>query len=169
MARKSCSICSHPKRKAIEKALGAPGASTRAVAKTFAVVARTLDRHKLNCIPTLLARVISHNHPATPAPAAVDTAIAADLLYKVEALQSHTLEILEHARRPKPDATGVVTLPSPKIQLAAIKEARANLTLIARLQGKLDGDGDEGGRAQMTYEEFHHIYLAIRGHRKKDL
>ena len=167
MARKSCSICDHPKRKAIEKALGAPGASARAVAKTFGVVARTLDRHKLDCLPSLIAAVISQHHPQTPPPAAVDSAIAADLLYKVEALQAHTLEILANARQPKPDASGIVTPPSPKIQLAAIKEARHNLTLIARLQGRLDGGADETQRAQMTYEEFHGIYLAIHGSRRK--
>ena len=146
-AKKPCKICLHPKRKQIEAALADAEQSTRSIAKTHGVCARTLDRHRLDCTPELIAKAVARTEGLDDSGSAAK-ALGADLVYQMNALQAHTLAILEAAKD------------DPKTQLAAVMNVRHNITLIARLTGKLDGGDKSADSQQITYEQFTAIYNA---------
>jgi len=80
-----CSICRHPEREAIEKALVGSEAGYRSIAKRFAISASALFRHRQKHLPALLARGLA----AAPAP--VHREVAKD-----PAPDEHALEIANH-------------------------------------------------------------------------
>jgi hypothetical protein len=114
---RSCSICEHPERGAIDEAL-VGGASNRSAASLYDVSEAAVRRHKANHIPAKL--VMAH--------AAEEVAQADDLLDQVRGLQARTLAILEAAEGSSQHRTA----------LSAIREARSNLELLAKLLGELD-------------------------------
>ena len=114
---RSCSICEHPKRAAIDEAL-VGGASNRSLASLYDVSEAAVRRHKGNHLPAKLVM----------AQAAEEVAQADDLLDQVRDLQQRTLAILETAEKTKQHRTA----------LAAIREARSNVELLAKLLGQLD-------------------------------
>ncbi len=114
---RSCTVCSHPGREAIDEAL-VGGASNRSVASLYDVSEAAVRRHKANHLPAKL--VMAH--------AAEEVAQADDLLGQVQDLQARTLAILEAAEGTKQHRTA----------LSAIREARSNLELLAKLLGELD-------------------------------
>jgi hypothetical protein len=77
-----------------------------------------VQRHQENHIPATLAK----------AREAEEVAHADDLLSDVRSLQARTLAILEAAEETR----------EHRIALAAIREARSNLELLAKLLGELD-------------------------------
>lgn len=114
---RSCNVCSHPDREAIDEALVGGIAFPALVAK-YRVSKDSLSRHKANHLPAKLVM----------AQAAVEVAEADDLLDQVRSLQARTLAILEAAEGSSQHRTA----------LAAIREARSNLELLAKLLGELD-------------------------------
>lgn len=114
---RSCVTCAHPERNAIDKALVA-GTAAEEIAKRYGLAARSVRRHAAGHLPATLAR----------AQAAAEVAHAEDLLEQLRDLQRRTLAILGAA-----EATDDRT-----IGLRAIREARGNLELLARLLGELD-------------------------------
>ena len=114
---RSCSVCEHPEREAIDKALVAGEANTR-LSSVFAVSEQALRRHKDKHLPAKLVM----------AQAAEEVAQADDLLGQVRDLQARTLAILEAAESTSQHRTA----------LGAIREARFNLELLAKLLGELD-------------------------------
>lgn len=116
MAR-TCTICTHPERHAIDQALIIDSAALRVLGSRYAVSYAALFRHKESHLPKAL----------TQAHAAADVAQADDLLDQVQDLQRRTLAILATAEQTK--ALGLA--------LGAIREARSNLELLAKLEGKL--------------------------------
>ncbi len=114
---RSCTICEHPERAVMDRALAA-GASNRSVASLCDVSEAAVRRHKANHLPAKL--VIAEK--------AAEVAQADDLLEEVCGLQARTLAILEAA-----EETGEL-----RTALAAIREARSNLELLAKLLGELD-------------------------------
>ena len=114
---RSCSICEHPERGAIDEAL-VGGASNRSAASLYDVSEAAVRRHKANHLPAKLVM----------ARAAEEVAKADDLLSQVQDLQSRTLAILEAAEGTEQHRTA----------LSAIREARSNLELLAKLLGELD-------------------------------
>ncbi len=115
MPRK-CSSCSHPKRADIDQAL-VNGDSFRNVSKRFSISITSLHRHKKSHLPAFLTKAVD----------AEDEIRADDLLKQVRNLQTKALSILAEA-----EATGQL-----KVALQAIREARGNLELLARLLGEL--------------------------------
>jgi hypothetical protein len=111
-----CSICIHPQRDAINAALLA-GEPLRAIAGRFGTSRPALQRHKAEHLPVKLAE----------AQAAAEAARADSLLDQVRALQAKTLGILDKAERAGDLRTAI----------AAIREARGNVDLLARLAGEL--------------------------------
>jgi hypothetical protein len=110
-----CTICTHPERAAIDQALVAGDSAPRIAAK-----------HRVS--DDAVARHRSHLPEAlTQAQAAAEVAQADDLLSQVQELQRRTMAILETAE--KSDRLGLA--------LGAIREARGNLELLAKLEGKL--------------------------------
>ena len=114
---RSCTVCEHPEREAIDRAL-VGDASNRSVASLYDVSEAAVRRHKANHLPAKLVL----------AQAAEEVARADDLLGQVQDLQAHTLAILEAAEGTKQHRTA----------LSAIREARSNLELLAKLLGELD-------------------------------
>lgn len=110
-------MCEHPKREAIDEALvGDP--SNRSVASLYDVSEAAVRRHKGNHLPAKLVM----------AEKAREVVQADDLLAQVRSLQASTLSILEAAEGTKQYRTA----------LGAIREARGNLELLAKLLGELD-------------------------------
>ncbi len=114
---RSCTICEHPSREAIDEAL-VGGASNRSLASLYDVSEAAVRRHKANHLPAKLVM----------AQAAEEVAQADDLLDQMQDLQARTLAILEAAESTNQHRTA----------LSAIREARSNLELLAKLLGELD-------------------------------
>jgi hypothetical protein len=116
MAR-TCSVCAHPERESIDRAL-VSGESCSALAARYSTVGRmALQRHKDKHIPETLAM----------AQEAAEVADADGLLDQVKELQRRTLAILDRAEQANDLRTA----------LSAIGQARGNLELLARLLGEL--------------------------------
>jgi hypothetical protein len=114
---RSCTICEHPDRESIDKAL-VGDVSNRSVASLYDVSEAAVRRHKSNHLPAKLVL----------AQQAEEAAEAGELLDQVQDLQARTLAILEAAEETSQHRTA----------LAAIREARSNLELLAKLLGELD-------------------------------
>jgi hypothetical protein len=114
---RSCTICEHPDREAIDRSL-VGDASNLSVSSLFGVSESAVRRHKANHLPAKLVM----------AQAAEEVAQADDLLQQVRDLQGRVLAILGKA-----EAAGDL-----RTALGAIREARGNLELLAKLLGELD-------------------------------
>lgn len=114
---RTCTICEHPRREAIDRDL-VGGSSNLSVSSVFGVSESAIRRHKGNHLPAKLAM----------AEKAAEVAEADDLLSQVQDLQTRTLAILESAEASSEHRTA----------LSAIREARSNLELLAKLVGQLD-------------------------------
>lgn len=118
-----CTVCAHPKKREIDECL-VSGQSNRSIAKRFGVDDAAVFRHRN---AHLLAALVQ-------AKGAQQAASADVLLDQVRALHSRTMTVLDQA-----EAAGNV-----RVMLPAIREARANLELLARLLAELND------RAQVT-------------------
>jgi len=114
---RACTVCTHPDLEAINRAL-VEGTPNRRIASQHDVTERAVRNHKANHLPETLAK----------AQEAEEVAQADDLLGQVQDLQARTLAILEAAEGSREHRTA----------LAAIREARSNLELLAKLLGELD-------------------------------
>ncbi len=114
---RSCTVCSLPRREAIDRAL-VGGASNRSVASLYDVSEAAVRRHRSNHLP---ARMVM-------AEKAAELVEADNLLDQVGDLQRRALAILDRA-----EEAGEL-----KTALSAIREARGNLELLAKLLGELD-------------------------------
>jgi hypothetical protein len=114
---RSCNVCSHPQREAIDEAL-VGGVAFPALVAEYRVSKDSLSRHKANHLPAKLVM----------AQAAEEVAQADTLLEQVRDLQRRALDILNKA-----EEAGEL-----RTALGAIREARGNLELLAKLLGELD-------------------------------
>ena len=114
---RSCTICEHAEREAIDRALVTGEANTK-LSSVFAVSEQALRRHKGSHLPSRLVM----------AQAAEEVAQADTLLDQVRDLQRRALDILEKA-----EESGEL-----RTALGAIREARGNLELLAKLLGELN-------------------------------
>jgi hypothetical protein len=114
---RTCSICSHEHRDAMEDAFIA-GQAKRRIASQHGVSERAVRYHMREHLPALLALARDAERAAR-----ADT-----LLDRMEALQSQTLAILD---APEDQRTA----------LAAIAQARRNLELIGEITRELDRAG----------------------------
>jgi hypothetical protein len=114
---RTCSICSHEHRDAMEDAFIA-GQAKRRIASQHGVSERAVRYHMREHLPALLALARDAERAAR-----ADT-----LLDRMEALQSQTLAILD---APEDQRTA----------LAAIAQARRNLELIGEVSRELDRAG----------------------------
>ncbi len=112
-----CTVCAHPERESIDEALVA-GTALSALSAKYRVSEDAMGRHKSNHLPAKLVM----------AEQAAEIAEAGSLLDQVKDLQSRALGILSKA-----EASGEL-----RTALGAIREARGNLELLAKLLGELD-------------------------------
>ena len=117
MPRK-CTVCEHPNRADIDTALADSATRLRGIARTYHLSEDAVFRHKTAHQPATLSKA----HEAE------EVARADNLLGRVENLQARTLAILEAA-----EETGEL-----RTALGAIREARSNVELLAKLLGELD-------------------------------
>src|SRR3989442_11375886 len=113
---RTCTVCRHPERPAINAALVA-GEPLRDIAVRFGLSRSALDRHNGEHLPATLLR----------AKDAAEVAHADDLLGQVRGLGARALAILDQAEEAGERRTA----------LAAIREARGVVELVARLVGEL--------------------------------
>ena len=113
---RTCTVCSHPEREVIDRQL-VEGIAFPALVAEYRVSKDALSRHKANHLPAKLVL----------AEKAEEVAQADDLLDQVRDLQGRALAILDKA-----EATGEL-----RTALSAIREARGNLELLAKLLGEL--------------------------------
>ncbi len=116
---RSCSICLHPEREEINAALLSE-TPLRAMARRYATSKDALARHREH-LPVHLVK----------ASEAAEVAEADSLLEQVKHLQSRAVAILDKA-----EASGDL-----RTALSAIREARGNLELLAKLLGELQQEG----------------------------
>jgi len=109
-----CTVCTHANRHAIDVAL-VSGTPNRHIASQYQLSEAAVRRHAEAHLPAALAR----------AREAADMAHAGDLPAQVRVLQARALAILDAV-----DAGG-----DPRTALAALREARGSLELIAKLTG----------------------------------
>jgi hypothetical protein len=114
---RSCTVCEHSKRGEIDRAL-VGDSSNLSVSSLFGVSESAVRRHKANHLPAKLVM----------AQAAEEVAQADSLLDQVRDLQSRAYGILDKAEAADDLRTA----------LGAIREARGNLELLAKLLGELD-------------------------------
>ena len=114
---RTCTVCHHERLEQINRAL-VEGVAFPALAAKYRVSKDALSRHKANHLPATLVK----------AQQAQEVAHADDLLKEVKSLQARALTILSMAE-------GVGDL---RTALGAIREARGNLELLAKLVGQLD-------------------------------
>ena len=113
-----CSVCTHPDRENIDEALVGATAISAIAAKYRDISEDALGRHKANHLPAKLIM----------AEKAKEVAQADSLLEQVRDLQGRALAILDQA-----EMSGDL-----RTALGAIREARGNLELLAKLLGELD-------------------------------
>lgn len=114
---RSCTVCAHDEAHVINVELVASGGNRRRAAQ-YGLSEAAVRRHRQEHIPELLAK----------AKEAVEVADAGDLLSRVEALQSRTLDLLDRVEGEGQDA----------LVLGAIREMRANYELIGRVSKELN-------------------------------
>jgi hypothetical protein len=114
---RTCTVCSHPAREAIDEAL-VEGVAFPALAAKHGVSKDALSRHKVKHLPAKLVM----------AQAAEEVAQVDSLLEQVRDLQARAHRILDKAERAGDLRTA----------LDAIREARGNLELLAGLLGELN-------------------------------
>jgi hypothetical protein len=117
----TCTICRHPDRDAIDRALLA-GQAIRSIQARFTTEKgepgrMALQRHKTGCMPELLAKA----HKAE------EVARADDLLEQLKGLRNKAVGLLMKA-----EAAG-----DYRTALAGVREARGCLELLAELEGQL--------------------------------
>jgi recombinational DNA repair protein RecR len=126
---RTCSICSHEHRDAMEDAF-IVGQAKRRIASQHGVSERAVRYHMREHLPALLALARDAERAAR-----ADT-----LLDRMEALQSQTLAILD---APEDQRTA----------LAAIAQARRNLELIAEITEQLDRRGTVNLELSVEWQE----------------
>jgi hypothetical protein len=114
---RSCTVCTHPDRAEIDEALVAGVSSAEIAGRYRTVGERAIRRHRTNHLPETLAKA----HEAE------EVAQADSLLEQVRDLQERALDILDQA-----EEAGEL-----RTALGAIREARGNLELLAKLLGEL--------------------------------
>src|SRR5918995_7323781 len=126
---RTCSICSHGHRDAMEDAFIA-GQAKRRIASQHGVSERAVRYHMREHLPALLALARDAERAAR----------ADSLLDRLEALQSQTLAILD---APEDQRTA----------LAAVAQARRNLELIAEITEQLDRRGTVNLELTVEWQE----------------
>jgi hypothetical protein len=112
-----CTVCTHPDRESIDEAL-VGGTALSALSAKYRVSEDAVGRHKGNHLPAKLVM----------AQAAEEVTQADSLLDQVRDLQDKALDILAKA-----EEAGEL-----RTALGAVREARGNLELLAKLLGELD-------------------------------
>lgn len=113
-----CTVCAHPERRAIDKALAIGQETVRDIAGRTGLSRMALWRHKDDHLPARLAK----------AQEATDVRAALDVVQQLKAINAASLEVLAQAREQK--RGGLV--------LFAVDRIQKQIELQAKLLGELD-------------------------------
>ena len=119
-----CSICVHPKRKEIDKALTERSASNRRIATRYAVTESAIRGHKSNHLKVRMLKAAERREDA-------DIRTAIDVVGQLRAINGASLTILKEAR----DAR------DGDLALKAIDRIQKQIELQAKLIGELQQEG----------------------------
>jgi hypothetical protein len=115
---RTCTVCTHPERAAIDQALVA-GEATRKIMARYGTFSHTsLQRHQAHHLPDALVKARD----------ADDVGHALDIGKQLRAINAVSLNILDEARRSN----------NPAIALKAIDRVQRQIELQAKLLGELD-------------------------------
>lgn len=115
---RTCTVCAHPKREEIDKALAA-GVSAAEISGRYRTIGeRAVRRHKANHLPARVAK----------AQEVEDVREALDVINQLKAINAASLHILKEAREQGKQGTA----------LAAIDRIHKQIELQAKLLGELD-------------------------------
>lgn len=114
---RTCTICRHPERAAIERAMVA-GVPFRHIAAEWTVSTQALQRHRAACLSADVVRV----------QADADDRRALDVVQQLRAINAASLAVLADAR-----ASG-----KPALVLSAVDRIQKQIELQAKLLGDLD-------------------------------
>src|SRR6266403_2811067 len=128
---RTCTVCRHPEREAINAALIAQEPFRRLASRTGTTTG-SLRRHKAAHLPLTLSRAVRE----------VEVVQAMSLLEQMQMLQAKTMTILAKA-----EAAGDF-----HIALLAIREGRANAELLERCLEKEREEGSVGSRLRCAAE-----------------
>lgn len=117
---RTCTVCAHPNRAEIDRALMAGGAF-RNIAERYGTSATALTRHKKEHVPGHVAK----------AKEAAQVADADDLLQQLKALRNKAISILQQAEKAGDYRTA----------LMGIREARGCIETLMEVEGELDRRG----------------------------
>lgn len=115
-----CSVCTHPNRAEIDRALVA-GEAFRKIAERSGTSSTALHRHKSEHLPKRLAKAAE----------AAEVADADDLLVQIKALRNRAISILQKAEQAGDYRTA----------LMGIREARGCVETLLEVEGELDRRG----------------------------
>ena len=119
-----CSVCTHPNRAEIDRALLAGETSNRRVAAQYAVTERAIRDHKRNHLAARMQQAAAKNAEA-------DIRTAIDVVGQLKAINGAALQVLKDARSAN----------DGDLALKAIDRIQRQLELQAKLMGDLtDGD-----------------------------
>jgi len=137
---RTCTICSHPERNAIDRAL-IESRPLREVARQYETSKDALLRHKAEHLPGTLVK----------AKEAENIASADGLLKQIVDLQQRTLTVLEKAE----DKEDLKTV------LQAVRESRGNLELLAKMLGELHEGQDSSLRSSSQWVSIRSVILQV--------
>jgi hypothetical protein len=112
---RQCSVCYSPHREAVDHALGR-GTPANQIGKTFALGERAVQRHRVAHLSPAIVTVMTEERTATR------------IVDRLEALVEKVSRLVTQAEKEG----------SAGLMLAACREVRAGLELLARLSGELD-------------------------------
>jgi len=119
-----CSICVHPKRKEIDRALTEMSDSNRRIASRYDVSERAIRDHKANHLKVRMLKAVEKREEA-------DIRTAIDVVGQLKAINGAALSVLKSARDAK----------DGDLALKAIDRIQRQIELQAKLIGELS-DGD---------------------------
>lgn len=114
---RACTVCAHPERRAIDKALVA-GGSLRDIAGQFGLSKSAVERHQAEHLPKVLAEARAHE----------DVAHALDVVQQLKTINAVSMTVLKEAR----DAR------DGDLALKAVDRIHKQIELQAKLLGELD-------------------------------
>ena len=115
---RTCTVCTHPERKAIDKALVSGEATTSVAGRYLTLHQRAVQRHKDEHLPATLVKTAEQE----------DVRHALDLVQQLKAINSASLQVLREARDKGQGG----------LALAAVARIQRQIELQAKLLGELD-------------------------------
>lgn len=178
-----CRVCQHPDRAAIENAILA-GKPKNAIARTFGLGYTSKKTGKFEPDHKLVTRHVNGCMPDAYQAAMEEskTAHGVAIATRLRHLDDVVDEVLEETRKGypvtssdgtpllNPDGSPVVRRDS-RVILAAVKEARANAEMLARLSGAAPEDADDAAnaaRAAVQDPEVRRLLTQVEEHLAKE-